>query len=91
MLNIFSKKKLKIETSGEKKGKVLLVNNVWDEEEVRKELSSVVIMHEYPLSIVEHGRFRRYSKALNSSFKMTQGTLSRAIFLKCLNMKNPKQ
>ena len=86
----FSQKKLKVETSGEKKGKVLLVNNVWDEDEVRKELSSMVIMHEYPLNIVEHVGFRSYSKALNSSFKMISRKTLKSDILKVFEYEKSK-
>ena len=58
----FTQKKLKIESSDDKKGQVLFVNG-FDEECAGKELAHLVIMHEYPLSIVEHIGFRRYSKA----------------------------
>ena len=86
----FSQKKLKVETSREKKGKVLLMNNVWDEEEVRKELSSMVIMHEYLLNIVEHVGFRRYSKALNSSFKMILRNTLKSDILKVFECEKSK-
>lgn len=46
-----------------KKEQVLFVNG-FDEELARKELAHMIIMHEYPLSMVEHVGFRRYSKAL---------------------------
>jgi len=52
-----------------------------------KELSSTVVMHEYPLSIVEYVGFSGHSMALNSSLRWYQRTLSRMIYLKCLNMK----
>ena len=66
----FAQKKLKIETSGDKKGKLAYGNPVYDEEEVRRELCNMVIMHEYPLSIIDHIDLKRYSKDLNPTFKM---------------------
>ena len=53
----FSQKKLKAETSGGKKEKIILLNNVWDEEKVRNNPFSMVIMHDDPLSMVEHVAF----------------------------------
>ena len=53
IISDFTQKKLKIESSGDKKGQVLFVNG-FDEESARKELANMVIMHEYPLSMVEH-------------------------------------
>ena len=61
--NDFTEKKL-IEPSGDKKGQVLFVNG-FDEELARKELAHMIIMYEYPLSMVEHVGFRRYSKLSN--------------------------
>ena len=76
----FAQKKLKIETSGDKKGKLAYGSLGYDEEEVRRELCNMVVMHEYPLSIVDHIGFRRYSKALNPTFKMiSRNTLKRDI------------
>ncbi|KAH7847124.1 hypothetical protein Vadar_022167 [Vaccinium darrowii] len=47
----------------------------------KKALASVVIMHEYPLSIVEHVGFRRYSHALQPLFKVPcRNTLKSDIF-----------
>lgn len=36
----------------------------YDVENARKELVKAIIMHEYPLSIVDHVGFKRYSAAL---------------------------
>lgn len=36
----------------------------YDQDTARKELASAIIMHEYPLSIVDHVGFKRYSFAL---------------------------
>ena len=34
------------------------------------ELANMIILHGYPLGMVDHIRFRRYSKSLNPDFKM---------------------
>ena len=42
----------------------------FDQDESRKELAYMIILHEYPLSIVDHIGFRRYSTSLQLLFKM---------------------
>ena len=66
----FAQKKLKIEASRDQKGKLSYGNTVYDEEKEKRELCNMVIMHEHPLAMVDHLGFRRYSKALNPTFKM---------------------
>ncbi|XP_057520741.1 zinc finger BED domain-containing protein RICESLEEPER 2-like [Amaranthus tricolor] len=52
----------------------------FDQEFSRRELVSMVIMHEYPLSMVDHIGFRRFVESLNSNFKMiSRSTLKRDI------------
>ncbi|XP_026452125.1 zinc finger BED domain-containing protein RICESLEEPER 2-like [Papaver somniferum] len=47
----------------------------------RKELAYMIILHEYPLSIVEHEGFRRYSNALQPLFKVvSRNTIKNDIF-----------
>jgi hypothetical protein len=54
---------------------------VFDQDVVRKALAEMVVLHEYPLSIVDHVGFRRYSSALQPMFKMiTRNTLKNDIF-----------
>ena len=40
----------------------------FDQDESRKELACMIILHEYPLSIVDHIGFRRYSTSLQPLF-----------------------
>ncbi|XP_058181162.1 zinc finger BED domain-containing protein RICESLEEPER 2-like [Rhododendron vialii] len=47
-----------------------LLTSSFDHETAQKELASAIIMHEYPLSIVDHVGFRRYSNALQPLFKV---------------------
>ncbi|XP_050244277.1 zinc finger BED domain-containing protein RICESLEEPER 3-like [Quercus robur] len=42
----------------------------FDQDESRKELAYMIILHKYPLSIVDHIGFRRYSTSLQPLFKM---------------------
>ena len=53
---------------------------VFDQDVARKALAEMVVLHEYPLSIVDHVGFRRYSSALQPMFKMiTRNTLKNDI------------
>ena len=44
--------------------------DVFNQDVSIKDLAHMIIMHEYPLSIVDHIGFRRFVFGLNSSFKM---------------------
>jgi len=85
----FTQKKLKIESSGDKKGQVLFVNG-FDEGFARKELVHMVIMHEYPLCMVRHVGFRRHSKALQPSFTMISRNTLRKDILKVFDFEKGK-
>lgn len=53
----------------------------FDQSVARKELAYMIILHEYPLSIVEHEGFRRYSNALQPLFKVvSRNTIKNDIF-----------
>ncbi|KAJ1394121.1 Ribonuclease H-like superfamily [Sesbania bispinosa] len=54
----------------ENEGRQELVVNSYDPDNARKELGCAIIMHDYPLSIVEHIGFRRYSAALQPVFQV---------------------
>ncbi|KAH1221104.1 Zinc finger BED domain-containing protein RICESLEEPER 2 [Glycine max] len=49
-------------------GKQELGAGTYDAERAREKLAKAIIMHEYPLSIVDHLGFRRYSTALQPVF-----------------------
>ncbi|KAH1214996.1 Zinc finger BED domain-containing protein RICESLEEPER 3 [Glycine max] len=52
----------------------------YDAECAREELAKAIIMHEYPLSIVDHLGFRRYSAALQPVFQVpTRNTIKKEI------------
>ena len=62
------------------KGAVSVENYVFDQEVARKALYSMIILHEYPLSIVDHHGFRKFVSALQPLFKMgTRNTIRRDI------------
>ncbi|XP_026396612.1 zinc finger BED domain-containing protein RICESLEEPER 2-like [Papaver somniferum] len=53
----------------------------FDQSVARKDLAYMIILHEYPLSIVEHEGFRRYSNALQPLFKVvSRNTIKNDIF-----------
>ncbi|KAK3039753.1 hypothetical protein RJ639_027410 [Escallonia herrerae] len=65
---------------GRANAKLELGNYTFDQEFARRELGSMIILHEYPLSIVDHVGFRRYSSALQPLFKVpTRNTIKNDI------------
>ncbi|KAF7143102.1 hypothetical protein RHSIM_Rhsim05G0140000 [Rhododendron simsii] len=59
----------------------LLTSYSFDHGTARKELANAIIMHEYPLSIVDHVGFKRYSNALQPLFKVPcRNTMKSEIF-----------
>jgi hypothetical protein len=57
-------------------GAVNVENYTFDQETARKELSSMITLHEYPLSMVDHVGFRRFVGALQPLFKIgTRNTI----------------
>ncbi|KAK3003563.1 hypothetical protein RJ639_018898, partial [Escallonia herrerae] len=65
---------------GRANAKPELGNYTFDQEFARRELGSMIILHEYPLSIVDHVRFRRYSSTLQPLFKVpTRNTIKNDI------------
>ncbi|KAF7124402.1 hypothetical protein RHSIM_Rhsim12G0109500 [Rhododendron simsii] len=53
----------------------------YDPEVARKQLAYMIIMHKYPLSMVEHAGFRRFCHALQPAFHViSRNTMKRDIF-----------
>ncbi|CAA0836530.1 Zinc finger BED domain-containing protein DAYSLEEPER [Striga hermonthica] len=53
----------------------------FDQELSREELAKMIIMHEYPLKMVEHEGFKDFAKSLNPCFKMvTRNTVKSDCF-----------
>jgi hypothetical protein len=80
-LNICTLKKIKIggkktlaQTSlrfGSTKTENISVENyTFDQETARRELCAMIVLHEYPLSMVDHAGFRRVLSALQPLFKI---------------------
>ena len=79
----------KIKTSGNKtlaqaslrfgstKGDAISMENyTFDQETARRELCAMTVLHEYPLSMVDHAGFRRFVSALQPLFKIgTRNTI----------------
>lgn len=51
-------------------GKSTIALHAFDPEVSRNDLANMIIMHEYPLSIVEHVGFRKFCSGLQPLFKM---------------------
>ena len=51
-------------------GKLSLSTYSFDQENVRKDLASMIVLHEYHLSMIDHVGFRKYSNTLQPLFKM---------------------
>ncbi|XP_022685253.1 zinc finger BED domain-containing protein RICESLEEPER 2-like [Setaria italica] len=63
-------------------GTVQVENYTFDQEVARKELAAIIILHEYPLSMVDHAGFRRFASALQPLFKMgTRNTIRKIIVM----------
>ena len=57
-------------------GTISVENYTFDQDIARKELSAMIVLHEYPLSMVDHVGFQRFVGALQPLFKMrTRNTI----------------
>ena len=63
-------KQQKLNLSKDVNGSVHLENVVFDQALARKELALMICVHEYPLSIVDHTRFRKFCSHLQPMFKV---------------------
>ena len=62
-------------------GKQELGIGSYNAENSRKELATAIIMHEYPLSIVDHAYFRRFLSSLQPLFQVPcRNTIKKEIF-----------
>ncbi|PNT77116.1 hypothetical protein BRADI_1g57985v3 [Brachypodium distachyon] len=56
--------------------KVAVENYIFYQEVSREELGNMLVLHDYPLSIVDHAGFRRFVAALQPLFKLhTRNTI----------------
>jgi hypothetical protein len=63
------------------RGKVSVENYTFDQDIARKELGAMMVLHEYPLSMVDHAGFRRFVHALQPLFKI--GTRNTIRYMVC--------
>ncbi|PON49761.1 Ribonuclease H-like domain containing protein [Parasponia andersonii] len=62
-------------------GKVVLGTYDFNPKISRKKLAHIIILHEYPISMVDHEGFREYSNSLQPLFKVvTRNTIQSDIF-----------
>lgn len=66
-------------------------NFVFDQVKSREELASMIIIHEYPLSIVDHVGFRRFVNGLQPMFKMVSRNTIRSDIMKIYDNEKAKQ
>ena len=71
-------------------GKRKLETYTFDPEIARRKLARMIILHEYPLSIVEHVGFRDFSQSLQPLFKMVSHNTIKGDILKIYNYKRVK-
>ena len=70
-----------ITVEGNNAGKIKFGNFIFDHDVSRNELSYVIILYEYPLSIVEHKDFKRFVTSFQLMFKMvSRNTIKSDIF-----------
>ncbi|VAI19183.1 unnamed protein product [Triticum turgidum subsp. durum] len=62
-------------------GKVAVENYTFDQDVARKALGSMFLLHDYPLSIVDHIGFRKFVSALQPLFKMVRRNTIRSDIL----------
>jgi hypothetical protein len=62
-------------------GTFTLDNCVFDQDVTRKELVLMIIVHEYPLSMVDHVGFHKFCAALQPAFKVMSRNTIRKIIL----------
>lgn len=70
-------------------GKELKVG-MFDQENSRTELAKMIIMHEYPLSMVEHLGFRRFANSLQPLFKVPSRNTIKSDILKIYDFEKVK-
>ena len=68
-------------TPNQQDGTVTIEKYVFDQDVARKELALLIIVHEYPLSMVDHVGFRKFCAALQPLFKVvSRNTIRKDIF-----------
>ena len=68
-------------------GSIIIGTYQFDENRSRKELAKMIIIHEYPLAIVDHRGFRSFMFSVNPFFTVVSREQSIVTFLRCSSMK----
>ncbi|KAH7834034.1 hypothetical protein Vadar_012116 [Vaccinium darrowii] len=71
-------------------GKKKLETYVFDQNYARRELACMIIMHEYPLSLVDHIGFRRFVQSLQPAFIMVSRNTIKSDILKIYDVEKAK-
>ena len=74
----------------EASGKLSLSTYSFDQENARKDLASMIVLHEYPLTMVDHVGFRKYSNTLKPLFKMVSRNTIKNDILKIYDYEKSK-
>ncbi|KAL5746836.1 hypothetical protein ACOSQ2_024133 [Xanthoceras sorbifolium] len=70
----------KLTRSKGKSGNDVVASYVYDQNVAKQKLAHMIIVHEYPLSMVEHEGFREYCIALQPTFKLvSRNTIKKEI------------
>ena len=71
-------------------GKFQFGNFTFDQDVSRHELASAIILHEYPISIVDHVGFRKFISTLQPLFKMVCRNTIKDDVMKIYNLEKDK-
>ena len=63
---------------------------MFDQQQSRHELASAIVLHEYPLSIVDHIGFRKFVKSLQPCFKLVSRNTIKGDILKIYELQRLK-
>ncbi|KAK9939197.1 hypothetical protein M0R45_015903 [Rubus argutus] len=69
-------------------GSIIIGTYQFDENRSRKELAKMIIIHEYPLAIVDHRGFRSFMFSVNPFFTVVSREQSIVTFLRCSTTKS---
>ena len=67
-------------------GKVNVESYTFDQDTAREELGNMIVLHDYPLSIVDHAGFRRFVAALQPLFYLHTRNTIRFVFVHALQL-----
>ena len=72
-------------------GKQELHNYVFDQQQSRHELAPAIVLHEYPLSVVDHIGFQKFVKSLQPYFKLVSRNTIKGDILKIYELQRLKK